>query len=566
MADEKASSEFLQELRRRAEEKLLAALPPGSGEKDEKLLELLQELQIHQVELEMQNEELRRAQGELARSQAEYVDLYDLAPVGYLSLDRDGRTLRANLTTAALLAADRKQLIGRSFLIHVAAEDREIFYNHLREVARKERQAACELHLVRKTGGIFDGRLESVPVKRENGAIECRTSLLDISERKRLEEVKHEALELLAGGIAHDFNNLLTAMLGNISLAQLYLEPGGQPGEKLAQAERAALRARDLVKQLLMFSGRGVAEKELWATAPLIREAVELPLNITGCHYEMALADDLWPLAVDRVRFSQVMQNLIINAGQAMPQGGTITIRAVNMRQTQEKQPALAVGDYVRIEVEDQGAGIPPEVRARIFDPYFSTKPGGSGLGLAVSRAIVEKLGGRLAVESGPDESARFAIYLPAAAAQPAPARDDFAATQPLALSGRGRILLMDDDPAVGEVATELLKFLGYETELAVDGRQALEIYKKAKQQGEPFAAVILDLMVPAGMGGQETLKELRKMDPEVKAVVSSGYAREPVVENFQDYGFAASLPKPYSLDQLGQVLHTILAKEEFTG
>jgi two-component system, cell cycle sensor histidine kinase and response regulator CckA len=181
---------------------------------------------------------------------------------------------------------------------------------------------------------------------------------------------------------------------------------------------------------------------------------------------------------------------------------------------------------------------------------------------LAISRAIIEKFGGWLILESGRDESARFAIYLPAAAAQPATS-EKIAAAQPLALSGRGRILLMDDDPAVGEVGAELLEFLGYEAELAADGRQALEIYQKAKQQGEPFTAVILDLIIPAGMGGRETMELLRKFDPEVKAIVSSGYARDLVLENFKDYGFAASLPKPYSVEQLGQVLHSILAKEK---
>jgi two-component system, cell cycle sensor histidine kinase and response regulator CckA len=567
MADEKASSEYLQELRRRAEEKLRAARPESGNHDDEELLKLVQELQLHQVELEMQNEELRRTQAELARSQAEYTDLYDFAPAGYLSLAGDGRILRANLTAAALLAAERGRLLGRAFLVHVAADDRQIFYNHLREVIKNQRRTACELRLVKKTGETFHASLESMPARNTAGGLECRTSLLDISERRRLEEEliriqKYEALELLAGGIAHDFNNLLTAILGNISLARMYLVTGENPAEKLTRAETTALRARDLVKQLLMLSGRGTPSNEVRATATLIREVAELPLKNSDRQYELELAAELWPVTVDLTQFTQVMHNLIINASQAMPQGGTITVRAENLHLEEEEQPGLAAGDYVRIVVEDQGPGIPPDIGARIFDPYFSTKPGGSGLGLAVSRTIIDKFGGRLTGASRPGGGARFEIYLPAAA-HPAAAEKKEPGDQQQTPAGRGRILVMDDNPAVREVAGELLAFLGYETESAADGRMALDLYRKAKEQGEPFAAVILDLIVPEGMGGQETLELLRKLDPEVKAIVSSGYAREPVVENFRDYGFLASLPKPYSLDQLGQVLHGILARAQ---
>jgi two-component system cell cycle sensor histidine kinase/response regulator CckA len=572
MTDDKVSPEYWQELRRRAEEKLRAVLPVG-GDHDERLLALVQELQIHQVELEMQNEELRRIQTELAGSRAEYADLYDFAPVGYLSLDREGRVLRANLTAAALLGAERDRLTGHPLLVHIVAADREIFYSHLREVGLQERPAACELRLEKKTGEIFHARLESVPFRAADGSIECRTSLLDISERKRLDKEKEliriqklEALELLAGGIAHDFNNLLTAMLGNISLARVYLETGESPGEKMARAEQAAMRARDLVQQLLMFSGRGVAGKKAWDTALLIREAVALPFESTQCRHELILADDLWPVEVDRVQFSQVMQNLIINADQAMPQEGTITVRAENLHLAGDEQPGLAAGDYVRIAVEDRGPGISPEIRSRIFDPYFSTKPGGSGLGLAVSRALVEKFGGRLTDASRPGGGTSFAIFLPAAAAQPAAAKIEEPEAQAQVLSGRGRILIMDDNPTVREVAGELLAFLGYETEMAPEGRTAVELYRIAKEQGKPFAAVILDLVVPEGIGGQETLKHLRDFDPAVTAIVSSGYAKEPVVENFQKYGFVASLPKPYNLEQLGRVLHSTLKKAEVTG
>jgi two-component system, cell cycle sensor histidine kinase and response regulator CckA len=570
MADEKTSSDYRQELRSRAEERLRAAQPESGNHENEELLKLVQELQLHRVELEVQNEELRRTQAELTHSRAEFADLYDFAPVGYLSLDPDGRILRANLTAAALLAAERDHLIGRIFLLQVAAEDREIFYNHFREVTRKQHRAACELRLVKKTGEIFHAGLESVPVRTPDGSILCRSSLLDISERKRLEEEliriqKYEALELLAGGIAHDFNNLLTAMLGNISLARMHLEPEGQPAEKLARAERTALRARDLVQQLLMFSGRGIPSKEAWASGPLIKEAAELPLKSTGCPHELKLPADLWPVTVDRSQFEQVIQNLIINAGQAMPQEGTITVLADNLRLKEDELPGLAAGDYVRIAVEDQGPGIPTAIGSKIFDPYFSTKPGGSGLGLAVSHVIIEKFGGRLINAPRPGKGARFEIYLPAADHPSEKEKEQKAKAEAGLQVGQGRILVMDDNPSVREVAAALLDYLGYETELAADGQSALELFKKAREQGEPFAAVILDLIVPDGMGGKETMERLREVEPEVKAIVSSGYAKEPVVEHYEKYGFSGSLPKPYSLEQIGRVLHSILEKEEAT-
>jgi PAS domain S-box-containing protein len=526
---------------------------------------LLEELLVHQAELEVQNEELRRAREAEEEFSRRYADLYHNAPVGYLILDPEGGVIEANHTAARLLGLDRQTLAGSAFSAGVAPGDVKIFYAHLRQVVRQGQRAACEVMLLRGDSPVYL-RLESIPVREGSRAV-CRTTLHDVTDRRRVEEElqkaqdelfrwqKYEALELLAGGIAHDFNNLLTAMLGNISLAQVYLDPADKARQKMDLAEKSALRAKELTQQLLSFSRRGVPVRKPYDTAALIREKADLPFKGTSCHSKFELPPDLWSVEVDAGQFGQVMQNLIINGAQAMPAGGTITIRAENLLLGDGDRTQLSPGRYVRIAVRDEGAGIPKEQLDKIFDPYFTTKEKGSGLGLAVAQAIVNKHGGRLEVDSQPRRGSTFSIYLPASAkAAPVTERE-----QEEIVPGRGRVLVMDDEEAVREVAVELMAHLGYQVAVAANGAEALDLYRESLNSGTPFDAVVLDLVVPGGMGGEETLGKLRRIDPGVKAVVSSGYSESPATRDYRAFGFCAALPKPYRLSDLSRVLHEVV-------
>ncbi|MDA8166002.1 MAG: ATP-binding protein [Desulfobacteraceae bacterium] len=549
-----------QQLRRRAEEKLDRKIDHLKDKLDDDSLRLLHELKVHQIELEMQNEELRRVQIELEQARDRYVDLFDSSPVGLLTLDRNGVVLEANRTAGELIGRERDHLLGVPLRVRVEERDKELFAQFLARCGRQPGGDAIELGLQRPEGPALDVRIEcqtTGPAERP----EHRLALIDITEKKKLEKreiqtQKIESLGVMAGGIAHDFNNLLTAMLGNISLARMFMDHGTPSAEKMEMAERAALRARDLTQRLLTFARGGEPLKKPVAVGELVREAAGLPLRGAPHRLEFDFPPQLWPAAADTGQLGQVVQNLVINAIQAMPGGGEIEIWGRNLELAADNVLGLPPGRYVRIAVRDQGPGIGPEVLEKIFDPYFTTKNEGSGLGLAVSRSIVERHGGRLTVDSAPGRGARFEIYLPAAEAEaPAPAMEAPAAIEP----GEGRVLVMDDEEMVREVLAELLHALGYQAVTASDGKEALRLYEEARREGRPFVAVILDLVVPGGMGGEETMQKLQELDPAVKAIVSSGYSDTPVGRDYRRYGFAASLPKPYNLGQLSQVLHELL-------
>ncbi len=382
----------------------------------------------------------------------------------------------------------------------------------------------------------------------------------DITEHKKMEEEllkaqKLESVGILAGGIAHDFNNLLTAILGNIGLAKALCGPGDRAFARLAEAERATLRARDLTQQLLTFSRGGMPVRKTCAIEGLVREAAAFGLRGARSRCEFSMPADLRPVDVDPGQVSQVIHNLVLNADQAMAGGGTVRVSGENVRLVPGEVAALPAGKYVRISVADGGVGIPPENMSKIFDPYFTTKPKGTGLGLATAYAIVRKHDGHIAAESRPGSGATFHVYLPAAEGA-VPAAE--ARPEPLA-QGSGKILLMDDEEMVRRVAEEMLRMLGYDVAVAEDGAAAVALYVEARQSGAPFDAVIMDLTVPGGMGGEEAVRLIREFDPDVKAVVSSGYSNAPVMSEYRRHGFAAIVTKPYSVTQLGEALRKVI-------
>ena len=382
----------------------------------------------------------------------------------------------------------------------------------------------------------------------------------DITERQRMEEElqkaqKLESLGILAGGIAHDFNNVLMGILGNIMLAKEHKTSEDKGYERLTEAEKACLRAKDLSQQLLTFSRGGAPIKRLASVRELLKDAASFALSGSNVRCEFEVADDLWPAEIDTGQISQVINNLIINANQAMPEGGIIKVRAENMVVDAGQALPLKEGMYIKISIEDQGIGIIKKHLPKIFDPYFTTKSKGSGLGLSVVYSIVKKHNGIVDVTSQPGVGATFFIYLPASVHGMAKKEKD---TCEIA-KGRGRILLMDDEEIVRDVTGEMLRYMGYGVEFAKDGAEAIELYINAKESGKPFDVVIMDLTIPGGMGGKEAMGKLLKIDPAVKAIVSSGYSNDPVMADFRGYGFSGVVSKPCGLKELGEALNKIL-------
>jgi PAS domain S-box-containing protein len=385
-------------------------------------------------------------------------------------------------------------------------------------------------------------------------------SVMDLTEYRKLEKEllksqRLESLGVLAGGIAHDFNNILTAILGNITLAAAYAEPEDKISERLLEAEKATLRAKDLSRQLLTFSKGGAPIKKAVSLEEIIKDASGFALRGCGVRAVLNLADGLWPVEADEGQIGQVINNIVINAVQAMPEGGVVRISAENVILWEDSGMPVDQGDYVKVTFSDRGIGIPAEFLPKIFDPYFTTKQKGSGLGLAVTYSIIKNHGGYISVESELGKGAAFFVYLPASRTRA------FEKTyeKDIPISCKGRVLIMDDEDMLREVAGLMLKELGYEVDFARDGEEAIESFKKALESFRPFDAVIMDLTVPGGKGGKETIKELLKIAPEVKAIVSSGYSHDPVMSNFKEYGFSDVISKPYKSSELLNVLRRVL-------
>jgi PAS domain S-box-containing protein len=385
----------------------------------------------------------------------------------------------------------------------------------------------------------------------------------DIAERKKAEEErlqfsKLESMSILAGGIAHDFNNILTTILGNIGLAMLNRKLDEEETESLAQAEMACLRAKELSGQLLTFAKGGVPVKKVISLTKLVRESVKMALSGSKSLCEFYFPENIWSVEIDAGQIIQVINNLLINADQAMPKGGIIKIESENIVFNKRSDLSLPEGKYVKLTITDQGIGIPKEYLDKIFDPYFTTKQKGSGLGLATAYSIIKKHSGRIKVNSQLGAGTTFKIYLPAKEEEPSACLNG----SETLIMGQGKVLVMDDDEKLRKMLCKMLSRLGYEADSTNDGSQAIEKFLKAKDSGQAFDAVILDITVPGGMGGKETIEGLLKIDPQIKAIVSSGYSDDPIMADFEKYGFSAVIAKPYRVIELSKILQTVMCPE----
>jgi len=394
------------------------------------------------------------------------------------------------------------------------------------------------------------------------GAIE---TLEDITDRKRAEEElirvhKLESLGIFAGGIAHDFNNLLSVMLRNIFAAKLSLaEEEELPQEGLEIAEKAGLQAKELAHRLITFAKGGEPVRKIGSISHLLVNSVDLSLSGSNVRCMFSLPDDLWPVVMDDVQIRQVIHNLVINARESVPGGGVITISAENMNVTANSNLSLKEGRYVKWSVKDRGVGIPKEDLQRIFDPYFTTKPTGTargmGLGLAICYAIINKHEGFIAVESEPGVGSTFFVYLPASPQEDSVMKCESGPAD----TGGGKILVMHDDETVIYATGIVLNFLGYSTECVKNGDEAIDLYKKAFEMNQPFAAVILGLDISGGKGAKETIKALLQMDPHVKAILSSENKDDPAVMEFEKFGFKDTVAVLYDVEKIKEILNCIL-------
>jgi len=387
-------------------------------------------------------------------------------------------------------------------------------------------------------------------------------SVFDITERRKMEEEllkaqKIESLGVLAGGIAHDFNNMLTVILGNIVLSKMKLNRDDDVFIRLDKAENAVNRAMELTRNLLTFSKVGELSVKTVEISELVRDAANFALSGSKSKCIFSIPQDLWSIQIDEGQIRQVIENLVINADQAMPNGGAITVNCENLETSPPEMKTMKDIRCIKISITDHGKGIPPEIRGKIFDPYFSTKEGKSGLGLATSYSIISKHGGQLTGESLDGEGAVFSIYLPVDEMGIRPRQ-----IERKTLEECKRVLVMDDEKEVREVAEGILKIIGCETTQAKDGEEALELYLKAGEEGRPFDVVILDLTVSGGMGGRETINRLLEIDSNVNAVVSTGYINDPVMADYMHYGFKGALNKPYKLHELKEVLSLVFSRD----
>jgi signal transduction histidine kinase/ActR/RegA family two-component response regulator len=446
-------------------------------------------------------------------------------------------TLAALVTTGRIYrmvtSSLRLQIENRDLVDHLQAANQQTeALNQVLELRVQERTA--ELH-------------------RSTQQLRAEIAQREQTEEELLRVRKLESLGVLAGGIAHDFNNFLTVVQGNIEVAKVQLNPHEPAQEFLDQAAGACQRAKFLSTQLLTFAKGGAPVRRVVSIAQLVTDAVQLARTGSSVSINVKMAEGLWFARVDPGQISQVLHNVLLNARQSMPGGGTIEVYVENVRlPTNDAEPRI------RISIRDYGHGISAEVLARIFDPYFTTKPGGSGLGLATAYAIVVKHGGNISVESTPGVGTMFTVDLPASLETSLPQTPIVSSIQ----SGTERLLVMDDDETLLILFKAVLTQLGYQVQTACDGTEAIALYEASKAAGLAFDVVLLDLTVTGGVGGVEAAARLKQLDPSSKLIVSSGYSEAPVMSDFREYGFDAVLPKPWTVPEISEVLRRVLATD----
>jgi PAS domain S-box-containing protein len=499
--------------------------------------------------------ERNQARAALQESARTMTNILEKTTDGFFAVDSEWKLTYVNAEAEKLVGRKRDELLGG------------LLWERFPELIGSVSQANYEKVMAKRVAMKFEANDASgktwveVHAYPSNGGVSV--FFRDISERKkteseRLTTSKLESLGTLAGGIAHDLNNILTVISGNIGLAQIDapVDAGNLLGF-LSKAGQAAQHAAHLSSQLLTFSKGGAPLKKVVSIGELLERSAEFALYGSNLRADFDIAVDLWKAEVDATQIEQVVNALMLNAREAMLHGGTVRVRARNVVMEENANALLGAGRYIKVSITDRGTGISDELRTKIFDPYFTTKPTATGLGLAISYSIVKKHGGLLLLENSSPDGSVFAFYLRAS--------EHAVSTPEARVSGRPfqynhqRILIMDDEAAIRELTSQLLGTLGYEVTAAPDGLEAVRLYERALRRGEHFQAVILDATVRGGMGGVATIERLRSMDPKVNAIICSGYSDEAALSEFLAYGFRGALPKPFTRSELADALQRSL-------
>jgi PAS domain S-box-containing protein len=496
-------------------------------------------------------EERNHARIALQESARRMTDILEKTSDGFFAVDTDWNFTYLNAEAEVMLGRERETLLGKNLWTNFPALTGTIFEENYRKVMRE--QVAMEFEAFGGEGSAWY-EVHSYP---SGGGISV--FFRDITERKQAEDErlttsKLESLGTLAGGIAHDLNNILTVISGNIGLAQLDAPShSGNLLSFLAKAGQAAQHAARLSSQLLTFSKGGSPLKKVASVANLLQHAAEFSLHGSKLRASIEIEDHLGKAEIDAAQVEQVVNALMINAREAMPNGGHVELCAENVQLDEKSGLPLAPGRYIRVAITDHGPGIAPDLVGKIFDPYFTTKSSSSGLGLAICYSIIRKHGGFLHLEKNSPTGATFTFYLPATSGKLV--HDPLQPNDHSSSYRHQRILVMDDESAIRELTSELLSTMGYEVTAVPDGSEAVRIYERAARKGENFRAVILDATVRGGLGGVETIERLRSIDPEVKAIICSGYSDEAALSEFLSYGFRGALPKPFTRRELSDAL-----------
>ncbi len=536
----------------------------------------IEQLEARTENLKTTNQILRQEVSERARAEAALAEEKELLNVtlrsigdGVISVDRTGRIVLINKAAEALTGWSQAEAEGR--LIE------EVFRIHdgetgepLPNPARSEDGSGIaalgnQTVLIHKDGTERVIADSCAPIYSQAGdTIGVVLVFRDVTETKKMEEEmiradKLESMGILAGGLAHDFNNSLLAILGNITLAKRRTKNDPKVSERLEDAERACLLAKGLTQQLLTFSKGGMPVKRTASIVEILEDTSVFALSGSNIECNVSVEEEIWPVDIDVTQICQVINNMTINAKQAMPKGGIVDLVAENVIVDGATHLPLTGGKYVKLQIRDEGTGIARDDLQKVFDPFFTTKEEGSGLGLTTAFSIVQKHGGHIEIESTVDVGTTVEIYLPASKREIGAARK--AASAPT--SRNEKVLLMDDEVSVRKVVGELLKHLGCEVEFAADGREAIAVFEAARERKVSFDVVILDLTVINGMGGKEAMERLLKIDPETRAIVSSGYFNDPIMANYQEYGFRKAVHKPFRIEDLSEAIAETMGGHE---
>jgi len=505
---------------------------------------------------------IKKAEAEIISEREKlYVTLENIGD-GVITINNKKNIILLNKVAEDLTGWDNNQVIGKNvelILAPIKDTEKKMIINHINESIKKGLKINSYKNITFKDKEkILNYRIAPILNKQKeiNGAV---IVLKDITEKNTLEKEllrsqKHESIGILAGGIAHDFNNILISILGNLELVKLQTAKSEPSYELITSALNAATHARELTKQLLSFSKDNSPNKKVVSIKDLLKNISSFSLHGTNIISEYNIPKDLWNVEVDQDQITQVISNIIINASQSMLNGGKIYINAENVIIDENENPYKNPGKYIKISIKDEGCGIKKEYLDKIFDPYFTTKEKGSGLGLTTSYSIIKKHEGYIDVLSTTGQGSVFYIFIPAIIKEinlsNKPEKD--------IKYGSGRILIVDDDAFVLKTIEKMLDFLQFTYVCTRSGEEGIKIYKEALKNKKPFNIIILDLTIPGGIGGKEIIEKLKKINPNIKAIVSSGYSNDPVMANYKNYGFCDVLSKPYTVEELSAVLNRI--------